>query len=55
MRRVGNFELRVTLPGELRADDVKASLAHGVLNVYVPKAQSKKHNKINVTESNGNG
>ena len=54
-RRVGSFELRVTLPGELRADDVEASLAHGVLNVYVPKAQSTKPNKINVTESNGEG
>lgn len=54
-RRVGNFEFRVTLPGELHADDVEASLAHGVLNVYVPKAQSKKHNKIKVTESNGKG
>ncbi|CAM3290974.1 Hsp20/alpha crystallin family protein [Mycobacterium intermedium] len=49
-RRAGNFELRVTLPGELRADDVEASLAYGVLNMYLPKAQSKKHNKIKVTD-----
>jgi HSP20 family protein len=37
-RRVGEFELRVTLPGRLREADVEASLAYGVLKVYVPKA-----------------
>ena len=50
-RRVGNFEFRVTLPGDVRADDVEASLAHGVLTVNVPKAQATKHNKIDVTDS----
>jgi HSP20 family protein len=50
-RRIGNFEYRVILPGELRTDDVEASLAHGVLTVYVPKAQATKHNKIEVTDS----
>jgi HSP20 family protein len=51
-RRIGNFEYRVTLPGDLRADDVEASLAHGVLTVHVPKAQTTKSSKINVTDSN---
>ena len=51
-RRVGNFEYRVTLPGDLRADDVEASLAHGVLTVHVPKAQTTKHSKIEVSETN---
>ena len=51
-RRVGGFEYRVTLPGDLRADDVEASLAHGVLTVQVPKAQSSRHSKIEVSESN---
>jgi HSP20 family protein len=50
-RRVGNFEYRVILPGDLRSDDVEASLAHGVLTVHVPKAQATKHNKIEVTDS----
>ncbi|HZA09248.1 Hsp20/alpha crystallin family protein [Mycobacterium sp.] len=50
-RRIGNFEFRATLPGDLRADDVEASLANGVLTVRVPKAQSTKHSKIEVTES----
>src|ERR1700677_5323827 len=50
-RRIGNFEYRVTLPGDFRADDVEASLAHGVLTVQVPKAQTTKHSKIEVSES----
>ena len=50
-RRIGNFEYRVTLPGDLRADDVEASLAHGLLTVQVPKAQTTKHSKIEVSES----
>ena len=50
-RRVGNFEYRVTLPGDFKADGVEASLAHGVLTVQVPKAQTTKHSKIEVSES----
>ena len=50
-RRVGDFELRVTLPGQLREADVEASLAYGVLKVYVPKAGNTKTNKITVSES----
>jgi HSP20 family protein len=54
-RKVGEFEFRVTLPGDLRRDDVEASLAHGVLTVYVPKAGDRsRSNRIQVTES-GNG
>jgi HSP20 family protein len=52
-RRIGNFEYRVILPGDLRADDVEASLAYGVLTVHVPKAQATKHNKIEVSDSSG--
>jgi HSP20 family protein len=44
----------VTLPGDLKADDVEASLAHGVLKLHVPKAQTTKHSKIDVTESSSN-
>lgn len=50
-RRVGEFELRVTLPGHLREADVEASLAYGVLKVYVPKAENTQTNKITVSES----
>jgi HSP20 family protein len=52
-RPVGKFEYRVTLPGDLRADEVEGSLAFGVLKLHVPKAQSTQHSKINVTESGG--
>jgi HSP20 family protein len=50
-RRVGEFELRVALPGDLRAGDVEASLAYGVLKLYVPKAESTKSSRITVSES----
>ena len=50
-RRVGDFELRVTLPGQLREADVEASLAYGVLKVYVPKAEHTRTNRITVSES----
>lgn len=50
-RRVGEFEFRVTLPGYLRDGDIEASLAYGVLTVYVPKAESTKSSKITVSES----
>jgi HSP20 family protein len=50
-RRVGEFEFRVTLPGYLREADVEASLAYGVLKLYVPKAESTKSSKITVSES----
>jgi HSP20 family protein len=50
-RRVGEFELRITLPGDLREGDIEASLAYGVLKLYVPKAESTKSSKITVNES----
>lgn len=50
-RRVGEFEFRITLPGVLRADGAEASLAYGVMRVYVPKAESATSNRITVTES----
>jgi HSP20 family protein len=50
-RRVGEFELRLTLPGSLRESDIEASLAYGVLKLYVPKAETTKSSKITVSES----
>jgi HSP20 family protein len=50
-RRIGEFELRVTLPGHLRETGAEASLAYGVLKVYVPKAEDTKSNRITVSES----
>src|SRR5260370_34743143 len=39
-RRVGEFKLRVTLPGHLREGGIEASLAYGVRVGYLPKAES---------------
>jgi HSP20 family protein len=50
-RRVGEFEFRVALPGNLLDGDIEASLAYGVLKLYVPKAESTKSSKITVSES----
>jgi HSP20 family protein len=51
-RKVGEFEFRATLPGYLRQDEIEATLAHGVLTVYVPKAESTQSRQIEVTDSN---
>jgi HSP20 family protein len=50
-RRRGEFDLRMTLPGELDASKGEASLAYGVLKLYVPKAHGTKPSNIQVTES----
>ncbi|UXA10398.1 Hsp20/alpha crystallin family protein [Mycobacterium sp. SMC-8] len=50
-RRIGEFEFRVTLPGDLRIGEIEASLAYGLLRVYVPKEQRTTTNKITVNES----
>jgi HSP20 family protein len=49
-RRVGEFEYRVLLPGDIQDHGVEASLANGVLTVRVPKAEHAKATKIKVTE-----
>lgn len=44
MRRMGSFEYRTTLPAAVDADQIDASLDHGVLTVRLPKpAQSQSH------------
>jgi HSP20 family protein len=48
-RRVGEFEYRVTLPGDIRADGVEASLDSGVLTVRVPKTNAANPKKIEIT------
>jgi HSP20 family protein len=49
-RKVGEFEYRVTLPGDLHDHGVEASLADGVLTVRVPKAEHAKPTKIKINE-----
>jgi HSP20 family protein len=36
-RQIGNFERSFTFPMEVNSDDMKASLANGLLRIVVPK------------------
>lgn len=49
-RRTGRFEYRTLLPADVKADDITAALADGVLTVTVPKAQAVKPRHIQITE-----
>jgi HSP20 family protein len=48
-RRAGRFEYRVLLPGQADADKITASLANGVLTVTVPKTETGKPRRIEIT------
>lgn len=47
-RSVGEFVRAITLPTEIDADKVSATLTGGVLTVTLPKAEAAKPRKINV-------
>jgi HSP20 family protein len=47
-RRVGEFEYLIALPGDLDPDRVEASLEHGVLQVWAPKADAGSPRRIEV-------
>jgi HSP20 family protein len=49
-RRTGQFEFRTLMPGDIRADDVRAELADGVLTIAVPKSQAPGHSRIEVSQ-----
>ena len=48
-RRTGRFEYRTVFPGEIKASDVRAELADGVLTVTVPKSEAAKPSRVEVT------
>jgi HSP20 family protein len=50
-RPVGSFSRLVRLPAEVNADRVEADLRDGVLTITLPKAESAKPRKINVTST----
>ena len=50
-RAVGEFARTVTLPYEVDAEKVEASLVDGVLKLVLPKAEAAKPRKINVNRS----
>jgi HSP20 family protein len=47
-RRVGEFDLRVTLPGHVDAENVQAEAEDGVLTVRVPKPDTARPHRIEV-------
>ena len=47
-RRTGEFDYRVTLPGEVDADNVDAQLDEGVLTVRIPKPARAQPRRIEV-------
>jgi HSP20 family protein len=49
VRRTGWFEFRVMLPGKADPDKITAALADGVPTVTVPKAETDKPLRIEVT------
>jgi HSP20 family protein len=48
-RREGGFEFRAMLPGRADPDKITAALADGVLTVTVPKAETDKPRRIEIT------
>ena len=49
-RRVGEFEFRVTMPGQADADAIDAKLDHGVLRIQVPKTQESQPRRIEISD-----
>jgi HSP20 family protein len=47
-RFVGRFNRSLTLPSEVKADEVKASYQDGILTVTLPKAEAAKPKQIEV-------
>jgi HSP20 family protein len=47
-RRKGEFDFRVTLPGEADAEHIDADLAEGVLTVRIPKSEQARARRIEV-------
>jgi HSP20 family protein len=46
---MGTFRRSITLPAQVMADEVEASMEHGVLRILVPKAEEAKPKRIQVT------
>jgi HSP20 family protein len=49
-RKAGNFEYRVTLPGDLDEQGIEATIANGVLTIRAPKGEHARTSKITVNE-----
>lgn len=49
MRRTGRFEYRALLPGEVNTEGIDATLREGVLTIKIPKAETAKPRRIEIT------
>jgi len=49
-RRMGRFEYRTYLPGDIKPDRVSAKLHDGILTTTVPKSEAAKPRQIEVIE-----
>ena len=47
-RRTGRLEYRVTLPGDVDAGNIDASLSDGVLTVRIPKPERAKPRQVEI-------
>jgi HSP20 family protein len=47
-RRVGEFDFRFKVPGEIDPENVEASLEDGVLTIHTPKAAATKPRQITI-------
>jgi HSP20 family protein len=47
-RPVGRFEFRVTLPGDIDADGINASLDDGILTLRIPKTEKARPRRIKI-------
>ncbi|MDP9310449.1 MAG: Hsp20/alpha crystallin family protein [Chloroflexota bacterium] len=50
-RHYGRFSRAVSLPTAVNADQVRATLEHGILHLEIPKAEQVKPRKITVNNS----
>jgi len=48
---MGSYTRRITLPGDVQADNIRASFEHGVLTVEVPRAPRPEPRRIEVKAS----
>jgi HSP20 family protein len=48
-RRFGRFGYRTTLPRQVDADKIEATMDNGVLTVRIPKSESVKPRRIEIT------
>jgi HSP20 family protein len=49
MRRVGEFDFHISLPGEADSESVEAKLHDGILTVRIPKPKQERPRPIEVT------